>query len=74
VQFKKDLEDLKQQKENNSEITLERIKNIFLYPIQAKKEFEIKKNNKQEIITKTLLWNAQFRNKKSPVLTLKSHI
>ncbi len=71
VQFKKDLKDLKQQKENNSEITLERIKNIFLYPIQAKKEFEIRKNKKQEVITKTLLWNAQFRNKKIANLSFK---
>ena len=71
VQFKKDLEDLKQQKENNSEITLERIKNIFLYPIKAKKEFSIRKNKKQEIITKTLLWNAKFRNKKIASLSFK---
>ena len=71
VQFKKDLQDLKQQKENNSEITLERIKNIFLYPIKAKKEFAIRKNKKQEVITKTLLWNAQFRNKKIASLSFK---
>ena len=64
IQFKKDLNELNKQKNQNSEITLERIKNVFLYPIQAKKEFEIRKNGKQEIITKTLLWNAQFRNKK----------
>ena len=43
MQFKKDLQDLKQQKENDGEITLERIKNIFLHPIKAKKEFETRK-------------------------------
>src|SRR3989339_591231 len=71
VRLKKDLEELNKQKKQNSDFTLERIKNVFLYPIQAKKEFEIRKNNKQEIITKTLLWNASFEKQKIANLSFK---
>jgi site-specific DNA recombinase len=71
IQLKKDLDELKQQKNQNNEITLERIKNIFLYPIKAKKEFKERKNGKQEIIVKTLLWNAQLKNKKIANLSFK---
>ena len=71
IQLKKDLQELKQQKQNNSEITLERIKNIFLYPIQAKKQFEKESNTEKEITVKTLLWNAQFGNKKIAQLSFK---
>ena len=71
MQAKKDLDELKHRKSNNNEITLERIKDIFLYPIKAKKEFADRKNGKQEIIIKTLLWNAQMRNKKIANLTFK---
>ena len=71
VQLRKDLDELNKQKLNNSEITLERIKNIFIYPIQAKKQFEEGKNDKQEIITKTLLWNASFEKQKIANLRFK---
>ena len=50
---------------------MERIKDIFLFPIKAKKEFADRKNGKQEIIIKTLLWNAQMRNKKIASLSFK---
>ena len=71
IQFKKDLQELKQQKQNNSEITLERIKKVFLYPIQAKKQFEKENNTEKEKIVKTLLWNAQFENKKIAYFSFK---
>ncbi|MDD2656097.1 MAG: recombinase family protein [Patescibacteria group bacterium] len=71
VQLKKDLDELKQKKATNNEITLERIKDVFLYPIKAKKDFESTKNGEQEKIVKTLLWNAQMRNKKIANLTFK---
>ena len=71
IQLKKDLDELKHKKSNNNEITLERVKDIFLFPIKAKKEFADRKNGKQEIIIKTLLWNAQIRNKKIAHLSFK---
>lgn len=71
VTLKKDLDELKQKKATNNEITLERIKEVFLYPIKAKKEFENTKNVKQEKIVKKLLWNATMRNKKIANLTFK---
>ncbi|MFA6486061.1 MAG: recombinase family protein [Candidatus Magasanikbacteria bacterium] len=71
VQVKKDLDELKHKKSLNNEITLERIKSIFLYPITAKNMFGETKNTNQEEIIKTLLWNAQMRNKKIANLTFK---
>ena len=71
VKLKKDLDELKQKKESNNEITLERIKSVFLFPIQAQKEFATAKNVRQEEIVKTLLWNASMRNKKIANLTFK---
>ena len=64
VQLKKDLDELNKQKNQNSEITLERIKNVFLYPIKAKKQFKKENDTEKEKTVKTLLWNAQFKNKK----------
>ncbi|MFH1789696.1 MAG: hypothetical protein ABH832_01365, partial [bacterium] len=64
VQVKKDIQELKLKKKQNGEITLERIKNIFLYPIKAKKEFLNTKDENKEKIVKTLLWNAEVKNKK----------
>ena len=71
VQLKKDLDELKHKKSLNTETTLEQIKNIFLFPIKAKKEFGDRKNGRQEIIVKTLLWNAQMKNKKIAHLSFK---
>ena len=71
VQLKKDLDELNKKKSQNNDFTLERIKNIFSYPIQAKKQFEERKNNKQEIITKTLLWNASFEKQKIASISFK---
>ena len=71
VQHKKDLEELKHKKSLNNEITLEQIKEVFLFPIKAKKDFGNTKNGEQEKIVKTLLWNAQMRNKKIANLTFK---
>ena len=71
VQVKKDLDELKHKKSLNNEITLERIKSIFLYPITAKNMFGETKNTNQEEIIKTVLWNAQMKNKKIANLTFK---
>src|SRR3989339_216693 len=71
VQLKKDLDELKHKKSLNNEITLERIKSIFLYPITAKNKFDKTKNTNHEEMIKTVLWNAQMKNKKIANLTFK---
>jgi len=50
---------------------LERIKNIFLYPNQAKNDFEKSEDTKKEKIVKTLLWNASFEKQKIAHLSYK---
>ncbi len=71
VNLKKELNDLESKKRLNGEETLERIKNIFLFPIIEKKCFLKGENEKQEKVIKTLLWNAQIKNKKIANLHFK---
>ena len=71
VQLKKDLYELNKQKNQTSEKTLELIKSVFLYPIQAKFEFEKAKNTELEKTVKSLLWNASFEKQKIAQLSFK---
>ncbi|MBL7058350.1 recombinase family protein [Patescibacteria group bacterium] len=64
VEIKKELSELKSKIGNKGKETLERIKEVFLYPVNKEKTFlEIKDEKKEEVI-KALLWNAQFENQK----------
>ena len=71
IRLKKDLEELNKQKNQNSEKTLELIKSVFLYPIQAKFEFDKAKSTELEKTVKSLLWNASFDKQKIANLSFK---
>ena len=64
VEIKKELSELKKKIGAKGQATLERIKEVFMYPIQREKCFLKIKDEKREKVVKTLLWNAQFENKK----------
>ena len=71
INLNKDLEELKKQKNQNSQKTLELIKSVFLFPLQAKFEFDKAKSIEREKTTKTLLWNASFEKQKIANLSFK---
>ena len=71
VETKKELSDLKKKIGKQGKDALERIKEVFLYPIQKEKSFLELKDEKKEKVIKTLLWNAQFENKKIAYFNFK---
>ncbi len=71
VETKKELSELKGKIGQKGKATLERIKEMFLYPIQKEKSFLDIKDEKKEKVIKTLLWNAQFENKKIAYFNFK---
>jgi hypothetical protein len=71
VEIKKELSEIKGKNGSKGKETLERIKNIFLYPINKEKSFLESKDEKKEKVIKTLLWNASFENKKIAYFSFK---
>ncbi len=71
IDIKKELLEIKSKIGHKGKETLERIKNIFLYPINKEKSFLEAKDEKKEKVIKTLLWNASFENQKIAYFSFK---
>ena len=71
LELKKNIEELESQKIAKNNITLERIKNLFLSPKNMKKLFLEANSEKQKEILNSLLWNAEIGNKKIANISYK---
>ncbi|MGI6378940.1 MAG: recombinase family protein [Patescibacteria group bacterium] len=71
MELKKNIEELESQKMAKDNITLERIKNLFLSPKNMKKLFLKTNSEQQKEILNSLLWNAEISNKKIANISYK---
>ena len=71
LELKKNIEELESQKIAKDNITLERIKKLFLSPKNMKKLFLEANSEKQKEILNSLLWNAEISNKKIANISYK---
>ncbi len=71
VEIKKELSELKGKIGSKGKETLERIKEVFLYPVNKEKGFLKIEDEKKEKVIKTLLWNASFKNQKIACFSFK---
>ncbi len=71
IELKKNIEELESQKIAKDNITLERIKKLFLSPKNMKKLFLEANSEKQKEILNSLLWNAEISNKKIANISYK---
>lgn len=66
-----DLKELEASNNNQNQITLERIKKMFLRPKNMKKKFLLLKPSQQRDTLTNLLWNAEIKNKKIANISFK---
>jgi len=71
VEIQTDLKEFDSQKASQDQITLERIKEVFLEPKNMKKKYFSAKPSQQRDILTILLWNAEIKNQKIANISFK---